>query len=228
MQWLNFYQMWFIFQHSLPCGLAAHILHPSVLQHLDSSGIEALVPILEKLLNVIIGPMLLLSQVFFHSLLTFNLPFKVILRKFEDVFCLECSENAALFKRLMKIDSNPPILYYGLKLNLYQAQSARWLQTQFCPHVETPKILGYVRLVSDQKFKFVSVCQHVYCLSNSSSQYTKSRWQVPISIRGKSSQFWFFTMIILTKSQLKSANFECSAIQSSWKEWELQLWHFLQ
>ena len=46
-----------------------------------------------------------------HSLLTPNLPLKIILslRLFYDVW----SENAGLFKRLMKIHSNPPILYYG-------------------------------------------------------------------------------------------------------------------
>ena len=37
------------------------------------------------------------------------------LRLFSDVW----SENAALFKRLMKIHSNPPILYYGFKVENY-------------------------------------------------------------------------------------------------------------
>ena len=66
MQWLNLTK----------CGLflnivspAVHTLLPSVLQCLDSCGIEALILILEKLLNcrydLIIGPILLPSQVFF-------------------------------------------------------------------------------------------------------------------------------------------------------------------
>ena len=46
-----------------------------------------------------------------HSLLTLILPFEAILRKFSGVW----SENGALFKRLMKIHWNPPILYYGSK-----------------------------------------------------------------------------------------------------------------
>ena len=49
---------------------AVHTLLPSVLQSLDSPGIEALIPILEKVLNcrheLIIGPILLPSQVFFR------------------------------------------------------------------------------------------------------------------------------------------------------------------
>ena len=50
-----------------------------------------------------------------HLLLILNLPFKVILRRFEaDVFlCLEW--ECCHFKRLMKIHSNPPILYNGFK-----------------------------------------------------------------------------------------------------------------
>ena len=43
-----------------------------------------------------------------------NLPFKWTVRRFEIVFwCL--SENAALFERLIKSHSNPPILNYGFK-----------------------------------------------------------------------------------------------------------------
>ena len=42
--------------------------------------------------------------------------FKRGFRLFSDV----CSENAALYKRLMKIHSNPPILYYDFK-PLFQA-----------------------------------------------------------------------------------------------------------
>ena len=45
-----------------------------------------------------------------HISLNFNMPFELILRKFEvDVW----KENAALFERFMEIHSNPPILYYG-------------------------------------------------------------------------------------------------------------------
>ena len=48
---------------------AVHTLLPSVLQCLDSCGIEALILILEKVLNcrydLMIGPTLLPSQVFF-------------------------------------------------------------------------------------------------------------------------------------------------------------------
>ena len=46
-----------------------------------------------------------------HSLLTLNMTLKVILRKFEVFWC----ENYALFKKLMKLHSNPPILYHGFK-----------------------------------------------------------------------------------------------------------------
>ena len=44
-----------------------------------------------------------------HSLVTLTLPFKVILRKFLRLFSDVWIENAALFKRLMKIHSNPPM-----------------------------------------------------------------------------------------------------------------------
>ena len=44
---VEFVQMWFIFQHSLPCA-AVHIVLPLVWQRLDSRGIEALILILEK------------------------------------------------------------------------------------------------------------------------------------------------------------------------------------
>ena len=47
-----------------------------------------------------------------YSWLTLNMPFRVILRRFEVVFwCIEW--ECWLFKRLLKIYSNPPILYYG-------------------------------------------------------------------------------------------------------------------
>ena len=48
-----------------------------------------------------------------HSLLTLNLPFKVILRRSAVVFsCLEL-ECCTFSKAWRKINSNPPILYYG-------------------------------------------------------------------------------------------------------------------
>ena len=47
-----------------------------------------------------------------HISLYVNMPFTLILRRFEVVFwCLEW--EAALFERLMEIHSNPPMLYYG-------------------------------------------------------------------------------------------------------------------
>ena len=46
-----------------------------------------------------------------HSLMNLNVHFKLTLRRF-GLFSDVWSENAALFKRLMKIQSNPPILYY--------------------------------------------------------------------------------------------------------------------
>ena len=51
---VEFDQMWFIFQHSLTCG--PHSLLPSVLQRLNSRGIESLILILEKVLNCRICP----------------------------------------------------------------------------------------------------------------------------------------------------------------------------
>ena len=49
---------------------------------------------------------------------TFNMPFKLILRRFDVVFwCLEW-EMLHLFERLMEFHSNPPILYYGFKNTL--------------------------------------------------------------------------------------------------------------
>ena len=50
-----------------------------------------------------------------HISLNFNMPLKFILGDlmlFSDVW----SENAALFERLVKIHSNPPILYFGFKV----------------------------------------------------------------------------------------------------------------
>ena len=44
-----------------------------------------------------------------HILFNLNLLFKLVLRRFE-VFSDVWSENAALFERLMEINSNPPIL----------------------------------------------------------------------------------------------------------------------
>ena len=53
-----------------------------------------------------------------HISLNFNMPFKLILRRFKVVFYV-WSENAALFERLMETHSNPPILYYGFNINFY-------------------------------------------------------------------------------------------------------------
>ena len=47
-----------------------------------------------------------------RSLLNLSVHYKVILRRFEVVSDV-WSENAALFKRLMKIHLNSPILYHG-------------------------------------------------------------------------------------------------------------------
>ena len=64
---VEFDQMWFIFQHSLPCG-PTHFFHWCCL---DSCGIKALILFLEKVLNcrydLIIGPILLPSQVLLFS-----------------------------------------------------------------------------------------------------------------------------------------------------------------
>ena len=66
MQWLNLTKCGLFFYIASP---AVHTLLPSVLQCLDSGGIEALILILEKVLNCrydfIICLILLLSQVFF-------------------------------------------------------------------------------------------------------------------------------------------------------------------
>ena len=52
-----------------------------------------------------------------HSLLTYNVPFKVIQRKFEVIFlCLFNSENDALLKGFMKIPSKPPMLLWQILL----------------------------------------------------------------------------------------------------------------
>ena len=50
---IEFNQMWLIFQHGPPPPPlpTVHTLLPSVLQHLDSCGIEALILILKKVLN---------------------------------------------------------------------------------------------------------------------------------------------------------------------------------
>ena len=63
MQWSNLTKCGLFFKIVSP---AVHTVLPSVLQHLDSHGIEALILILEKVLNLIISPILLPSQVFFH------------------------------------------------------------------------------------------------------------------------------------------------------------------
>ena len=69
MQWSNLIKYGIFVNIVSP---AVHTLLPSVLQHLDSCGIEALILILEKVLNcrynLIIGPILLPSQVGFFIL----------------------------------------------------------------------------------------------------------------------------------------------------------------
>ena len=67
MQWFNLTKCGLLFNIVSP---AVHTLLPLVLQRLDSCGIEALLLILEKVLNCrydhIISPILLPSQVYFH------------------------------------------------------------------------------------------------------------------------------------------------------------------
>ena len=69
---VDFDQVWFIFQHLVKPAVNTHL--QSVLQWLDSCGIEVLILILEKVLNcrymydLIIGLILLPSQVFFFML----------------------------------------------------------------------------------------------------------------------------------------------------------------
>ena len=64
---VEFDQMWFIFQQKVSPAVHTHL--PLVLQRLDSRGIDALILVLEKVLNcrydLINGPILLPSQVFF-------------------------------------------------------------------------------------------------------------------------------------------------------------------
>ena len=48
-----------------------------------------------------------------HLLLNLDVPFKLIIRGLEVVFLI-WKENAALFRRMMKIHSNPPILYQSV------------------------------------------------------------------------------------------------------------------
>ena len=71
MQWLNLTKCGLVFQHVVSPAVHTCTLLPSVLRHLDSHEIEALILILEKVINcrydLIIGPILLPSQVgFFH------------------------------------------------------------------------------------------------------------------------------------------------------------------
>ena len=52
-----------------------------------------------------------------HISLNCNMPFKLIVRRFEVVFLMSGTRaNAALFERLIEIHSNPPILYYNIVL----------------------------------------------------------------------------------------------------------------
>ena len=52
-----------------------------------------------------------------HELSNLNLPFKLILRRFEVVFLMS---GAALFDRLKESYSNPPILYYSMALMIFE------------------------------------------------------------------------------------------------------------
>ena len=54
--------------------------------------------------------------------LNFNMPFKLILRRFEVVFwCLEWEiENGVLFERLMEIHSYLPIIYYDSQAKIFK------------------------------------------------------------------------------------------------------------
>ena len=52
-----------------------------------------------------------------HISLAFNMPFKLILRRFEVVSDV-WGENDARFERLREIHSNPPILHYGFNINI--------------------------------------------------------------------------------------------------------------
>ena len=65
---VEFDQMWFSFQHTVVSPAWVHTLFPSVLQRLNSRGIEVLFLIFEKVLNcrydLINGPILFSSQVF--------------------------------------------------------------------------------------------------------------------------------------------------------------------
>ena len=67
MQWLNLTKYGLFFNMVSP---TVNTLLPSVLQHLDSCRIEALILILEKVLNcrynLVISPIMFPSQVFFH------------------------------------------------------------------------------------------------------------------------------------------------------------------
>ena len=66
MQWSNLAKCGLFFNIVFP---VVHTPLPLVMQHLDSFGIEALIPILQKVLNcrydLIIGPIMLPSQMFF-------------------------------------------------------------------------------------------------------------------------------------------------------------------
>ena len=78
MQWSNLTKCGLFFNIVSPAGAAVHTLLPLVLlQRLDSRGIEALILIFEKVFNcrydLIIGPILLPSQVFFSCCGTENI-----------------------------------------------------------------------------------------------------------------------------------------------------------
>ena len=61
-----------------------------------------------------------------HILLNLNLPFKVIVMWFEVFLVMSGVRIAVLFDRFMEIHSNPPILYYGFKLQLVPTMLSMW------------------------------------------------------------------------------------------------------
>ena len=71
MQWSNWTKLWFLFQQSLPCMRSTHFFHRCCSTWIHVVYIEALILILEKVLNcrydLIIDLILLPSQVLFFS-----------------------------------------------------------------------------------------------------------------------------------------------------------------
>ena len=73
-------------------------------------------------------------------MINLNLPFKVILKRFEVVSDV-WSENAALFKRWMKSHSNPPILYYGFNERVMGLASATYCLSTLPKKLNFPSLL---------------------------------------------------------------------------------------